>query len=177
MRNHDRIVVEKHCYMQRLKNVPQKPFLVLLVFILFSLEQAWSDDLEDASEAYDAPLTANLIEVAKSCIKTAKKRGTVWLKTQQALEQLLIFERDGADARARQTAEQISHDCRLISNQHALEQARYLLSTMESKGVDDNALGAIRAQLSAADGDASLALARNLLRELEGNSNVNSPPD
>jgi len=166
------IVVEKHSNMQRLNKNIDRCVRLVLVFSLFSAGQGWSDDLDSMPGPVDEVASVDMISTAKDCFAKAKQRGTVWLKTQQAMDRMLILEKDGTSSKAIQIARNISRDCQLISNQHALEQARYLLSTMETNGFDDDALNAIRVQLAAGDGEASLALANSLQRELESGSNA-----
>lgn len=142
----------------------------LVILISVGAELCWADDLDSGVE--NPSNTTNLqsyrdtIRAAKGQFEAIKKRGTVWLKTQQAMHQLTLLEGRGQVEAALKIAQQIIHDCHLIDNQLALEQARYLLTTLEEKGVDEDALNAIRIQLIAADGEASLALANALRRDL-----------
>ena len=148
----------------------QKFVGMLALLILFSVECCWSDDLDSGDSSTDnasnAQVSKDIILAAKRQFETLKKRGTVWLKTQQAMDQLVVFEERGSFAEAQKIAEKIAHDCRIIDNQQALEQARYLLATLEQSGFDDDDLYAIRAQLMAADGEAALAVANSLRRDL-----------
>ena len=151
--------------MQRLKRtIPiTSPLFVIVGF--FFWQSVWADDVEEFAQSGSLS-DSEAIYNATTCFATVKQNGTVWLRTQQAMDTLISLEKQENSAQAAHLAQSIADDCRLIRNQHALEQARYLLSTLELKGVDDRELDAIRVQLQAADGDASLALAKNLAREL-----------
>lgn len=151
--------------MQRLKRILQVTSHLLAIVGFLFMQSGWADDLDERIQL--ASLSPNdVISNAKTCFRTVKKNGTVWLQTQNAMERLIALEKEGSPTQTTQLAQSIAEDCRLIRNQHALEQARYLLSTLESMGFEDQELDAIRVQLKAADGEASLALAKNLTREL-----------
>ena len=101
----------------------------------------------------------NIVALAKRQFSALKRRGTVWLRTQKAMDKLLAIEDSGNKVVAQKLAMDILQDSRLIANQIALERARYLLATLESGGAEQASLDAIRTMVTAADGEAALALA------------------
>ena len=86
-----------------------------------------------------------------------KKRGTVWLRTQAAMDKLFASQADGNKEAAEKLATDILRDCRLINNQIALERSRYLLATLKLSEANQASLDAIGAMITAADGEAALA--------------------
>lgn len=106
-------------------------------------------------------------KAALSCFERTKARGTVWLRTQGLVNELnaLMDMPHSAEKPAKVIAlsDTIVEHCGLIQNQHALERARYLLTTIETGQFEEASVEAVRDMLIAADGPAALRLIEDLI--------------
>ena len=147
--------------------------LIRLLMVYCICFASYADDISDdgAAKALNLEQSTNTIfDLTVKRFTAIKARGTVWLRTQKLMDELtaLIAQPHGqkSSARVLELANSINRDCDLIDNQIALEQARYLLSTLDKDAIDESSREAVLSMLSAADGEGALLLVRDLVGEL-----------
>ncbi len=148
-----------------------KSFALITLLIVYCISLAsYADDISDdgAAKALTGEQSTNaIIDLAVKRFTATKARGTVWLRTQKSMDELtaLMAQETGRKngTRALALANSIIGDCDLIDNQIALEQARYLLSTLDKDTVDESLRDAVLSMLSAADGEGALLLVTDLV--------------
>ena len=151
----------------------KKIFFILVFCSITGVVACFADDLADIQYTRSSNKTlfregegqAAVVE-AMAQFSALKKRGTVWLRTQAAMDKLFASQADGNKEAAEKLATDILRDCRLINNQIALERSRYLLATLKLSEANQASLDAIGAMITAADGEAALALAKDMAEEL-----------
>ena len=148
-----------------------------IVFLYFYSFACCADDISDdnAPQAMTGELSiSEIIDRTEKRFADTKATGTVWLRTQQRMNELssLAKSSNGEDHKARvlELADQIGSDCDLIDNQIALERARYLLSTLDKEALDQDSRKAVLSMLQAADGQGALLLVQGLVARF-GNGN------
>ena len=147
--------------------------LIGIVFLYSYSLACCADDISDDSAPQMMVGELNIEEIIERTEKrfaATKARGTVWLRTQQLMNELSglakLSNGKGGKARALALAKRIAGDCDLIDNQIALERARYLLSTLDKEAVDQDSRGAVLGMLQAADGEAALLLVQDLVKRI-----------